>query len=126
MVSPILDDSYETTTEVSIIDNNAAPEECLQSLRTKNADRIIIGSLNINSIRNKIGLLEDLVSERIDILLVSETKIDKSFPNPQFEMNGFGEPQRLDRTVHGGGLLLYFRNGITNKPLKLCLYFTSQ
>ena len=39
LISPILDDSYETTTEVSIIDNNTAPEECLQSLRTKNADR---------------------------------------------------------------------------------------
>ena len=119
LCSPTINVSNETTTELSIIDNDNAPEECLQSLRTKNADRIIIGSLNINSVRNKIGLLGNLVSERIDILLVCETKIDKSFPKAQFELNGFAEPQRLDRSVHGGGLLLYFRNGITNKPLKL-------
>ena len=76
--SPTLDNYHETSTEGSGTDINSStlPNEDLQSLRIKNADRIIIGSLNINSVRNKIGLLEDLVSERIDILLVSETKID--------------------------------------------------
>ena len=114
-----LDNFHENTTDDSVNDCSTSPNKALQSLRIKNSDRILIGSLNINSVRSKIGLLEDLVSERIDILLLCETKIDNSFPDAQFELNGFAEPQRLDRTVHGGGLLLYFRNGITNKPLKL-------
>ena len=60
-----------------------------------------------------------MIYDRIDILLISETKIDKSFPNEQFRLKGFGDPYRLDRKCDGGGLLLYFRNDITAKPLKL-------
>ena len=89
------------------------------TLRLKNVDRIIIGHLNINSIPNKIGLLGDIIHDHMDMILVSETKINKSFPIDQFRLNGFYTPYRLDRTVHGGGLLLYIRDGITSKPLSL-------
>ena len=60
-----------------------------------------------------------MVQNRIDILLVSETKIDDSFPIVQFSLNGYTEPYRLDRNTHGGGLLLYIRNDINTKPLRL-------
>ena len=43
-----------------------SPHEILQSIRLKNVDRIIIGHLNINSIRNKIQLLNDIVQDKID------------------------------------------------------------
>ena len=56
------------------------PDVLLQNLRLKNNERILIAHLNINSIPNKIGLLEDLVHNRLDILLVSETKINNSSP----------------------------------------------
>ena len=95
------------------------PSNFLQSLRVKNVDRILIGHLNVNSIPNKIELVGDLIQGRIDIFLISETKINKSFPTAQFEINGFFPPHRLDRTIHGGGLLLYVRNDITTKPLSL-------
>ena len=94
-------------------------QNILQSLRLKNCDRIIIGHLNINSIRNKLGLLGDMIQDKIDILLVSETKINSSFPKEQFRLNGYGDPYRLDRNTEGGGLLLYFRNDITTKRLTL-------
>ena len=96
-----------------------SPRELLQSIRLKNVDRIIIGHLNINSIRHKISILNDIIQDKIDIFLLCETKIDKSFPTAQFNLTGFETPYRLDRTVEGGGLLLYIRNGITSKPLKL-------
>ena len=79
----------------------------LQNIRLRNLDRIIFGHLNINSIRNKINILESIATKNIDILLISETKIDESFPNAQFRMNGFSEPNRIDRNSNGGGLLLY-------------------
>ena len=91
----------------------------LKKLRIANVNRIIIGHLNINSIRNKIDNLADIVSDKIDILLITETKIDKSFPNTQFLINCYSEPIRLDRTAHGGGLLLYIRKDITFKNLNL-------
>ena len=73
-----------------------SPITILQNMRQKNTDRIIIGHLNINSIRNKIHTLADIVSNKIDILLISETKIDDTFPNVQFLINSFFEPLRLD------------------------------
>ena len=85
------------------------PDILLQNLRLKNNERILIGHLNINTIPNKVVLLEDLVHNRVDILLVSETKINKSFPTDQLRMMGFATPLRFDRSIHGGGLILYLR-----------------
>ena len=89
----------------------------LQKIRLDNPDRIIFAHLNINSIRNKIHILENIASKNIDILLISETKIDDSFLSPQFLMNSFSEPVRLDRTANGGGLLLYTRSDLVKKQL---------
>ena len=98
---------------------NESPTTILQKLRVANVDRIIIGHLNINSIRNKIENLADIVSNKIDILLITETKIDHTFPSAQFLINSFSEPIRLDRSACGGGLLLYIRKDITFKKLSL-------
>ena len=40
----------------------------------------VIGHININSIRNKFEMLFTMVKDNIDILMVSETKLDSSFP----------------------------------------------
>ena len=50
--------------------------------------------------------------------MISETKIDDSFPKGQFLIKGFSEPFRLDRNAYGGGLLFYIREDI---PAKLIL-----
>ena len=55
----------------------------------------------------------------MDILLISETKIDESFPLSQFTIDGFSMPYRRDRNDHGGEILVYFRNNITAKLSKL-------
>ena len=55
-------------------------KDTLKKLRIKNLNRVIISQININSIRNKIELLSEAVLGNIDILMVSETKIDMSFP----------------------------------------------
>ena len=96
-----------------------SPQIILQNLRLKNVDKIIIAHININSLRNKIDLLADVIKGRVDILLVSETKLDASFPSSQFFIPGFSDPLRLDRTANGGGLLLYYRNDIPAKPLPI-------
>ena len=102
-----------------ICSDNDSPIKILQDLRLKNVDKIIIGHININSIRNKIHVLADMIKDRVDILLISETKLDNTFPKPQFFLNGYSEPHRLDRTANGGGLLLYLRSDIPAKPLQL-------
>ena len=55
----------------------------LHRVRIENPSRIIFGQININSIRNKFDLLMNIIKNEIDILMISETKID-SFPISQF------------------------------------------
>ena len=42
-----------------------------------------------------------------DIVMISKTKIDSSFPKQQFVIDGYSVPLRLDRTKDGGGFLVY-------------------
>ena len=86
----------------------------LHEVRIKNANRLIIGHLNVNSLRNKFEMLEEL----IDIFLASETKLDSSFPSGQLVIKGYSAPFRLDRNQTRGGLLLYVREDILCKILK--------
>ena len=81
------------------VENEKTPNAILHDLRVKNWKRV--GALNINSLHNKIHMLADLVVGKIDILLISETKLDDSFPTSQFYIPGFGSPFRLDRSMHG-------------------------
>ena len=52
----------------------------LHQVRINNPSRIIFGQININSIRNKLEQLIYIVNNEIDILMVSETKLDDKFP----------------------------------------------
>ena len=67
--------------------------------------RIKIGKLSISSIRKKFDLFVLDVVRNLDILLISETKIGRSFSEAQFEINGFATPYRVDKDFHEGGIL---------------------
>ena len=66
------------------------------------------------SIRNKFSGFIDLVLTETDICLLSETKIDDSFPNSQFFAEGY-RMFRKDRNKSGGGLILYVNEDIPGK-----------
>ena len=89
----------------------------LRNLRIKNIGRVIVATININSIRNKFEQLKYIIKDNIDILIITETKIDESFPEGQFIIEGFIKPYRLYRNAHGGGILLYVREDIPSKEL---------
>ena len=90
----------------------------LQHIRINNPLRLIIGQININSIRNKFDALMNQIKENIDILMISETKIDDTFPEIQLCFPRFSKPFRLDRTCNGGGILLFIRKDIPSKLIK--------
>ena len=54
-------------------------------------------------------MLQEIVQGKLDILLVSETKVDPSFPSSQFAIKGFSVPFQLDRNSSGGGIMLFVR-----------------
>ena len=93
------------------------PKDLIKKLKHDNPNKIMIGHLNINSIRSKFEFLKDLIGNNIDVLLISETKLNDSFPPGQFMIDGYHVPFRLDRNDKGGGLLLYFREHIPCKKI---------
>ena len=103
----------------------SAPEEFndakigLKVMKENSPNKIIVGHLNINSLRNKFEALQFIINRNLDIILLSETKLDDSFPSAQFMLKNFGIPYRLDRNSNGGGLLLYVRDDIPSKFLKV-------
>ena len=94
------------------------PTDVLHKIRIKNVNRIVIGSLNINSLPAKFDQLKEVIGKNLDILTIQETKLDSSFTPQQFIIEGYSEPYRLDRDRDGGGVLIYVREDIPSKLLK--------
>ena len=49
-------------------------------------------------------MLTSLIVNEIDVLLLSETKLDETFPLEQFLISGFAKPLRLDRNSKADGI----------------------
>ena len=96
------------------------PYLCLKELKIKNVHSIIYAHLNINSLRNKFDQLKGMIVGVIDVLVITETKLNDSFPNSQFFIEGYSKPYRFDRKENGGGgVLIYIREDIPSKLLEL-------
>ena len=89
----------------------------LENIRKNNSKKIIVVHLNINSFRSKFDFLADIVKDNIDILMISEYKLDDSSPDSQVLIEGFGKPFRLDRNRNGGGVMLLIRSDIPVKVI---------
>ena len=117
----ISDSPNTTTSEPEISGTESDGENALDALkeiRIKNVDKVIIGTLNINSLPAKFDQLSEVVGNHLDILAIQETKLDGSYPTQQFALTGYSEPYRLDRNRDGGGVLIYVREDIPSKQLK--------
>ena len=82
-------------------------------------NKLIIERLNINSLKTKFELLAHQIKDNMDILMISETKLDESFRTSQFFMNGFSSPYRLNCKCSDDGILLYTREDIPSKLLSI-------
>ena len=91
-----------------------------KSIKAKHPKNLFFGHLNVNSIRNKFVSIEEFIKRTFDIFLISETKIDDSFPNAQFKIEGY-KTFRKDRDAFGGGLLFYVNEKLNCRSLESCL-----
>ena len=89
----------------------------LKQIRISNLKNVIIGQLNVNSLRNKFYALLELIPGNVDILVITETKLDDTFPEKQFLISGYKKPYRLDRNISGGGVMIYVREDIPSERL---------
>ena len=88
----------------------------LHQKRLKYAKNLIIDHLKMNSIRNKFLDFKELVLSDTDICLISETKLDDSFPDQQFHVNGY-KMFRKDWNKFEGSLILFVKENIPCKVL---------
>lgn len=127
-------DSFFTDSEFSVpVDSEIADEaiivEDIQQLRANNCKQCIIANLNINSLPNKFEEIKEWPSQKaFDILLIEETKIDRTFPNSQFHVEGF-KLFRSNRVKGGGGIAVFINDNIiattrkvTRTPLEALLF----
>ena len=110
-----LTDSNSGNSAIPGLDSDAAT--ILKQIRISNLKNVIIGQLNINSLRNKFYGLVELIHGNLDILVITETKLDDTFPEKQFLVPGYKKPYRLDRNRNGGGVMIYVREDIPSDIL---------
>ena len=73
----------------------------VKALRNINRKRPVIGYLNINSVRYKFTELRQIFDDKlVDIFTISETKIDNSFCDNIFSVEGYNM-ERRERNKHG-------------------------
>ena len=95
--------------------------------RINNITRVFIVHIDINSISSNFDMITSMViKDNIDILMISETKIDSSIPQTQFRIGVYAPPFRYDRNSHDDGIFLFIREDIPAKiiivtPLKKIL-----
>ena len=85
-------DSFFSTTspESEITDDECENTGIFDYIRHDHPSGFIAAYLNINSARNKIiHIREALKRTPVDILGIAETKIDDSFPDSQFTIDGY-------------------------------------
>ena len=58
----------------------------------ENPSNVIFSFLNINSICYEFEDLKFFRMNNVDILLIGETKLDSSFPDAQFFIEGYNKP----------------------------------
>ena len=56
---------------------------------------------------------------KIEILVISETKPDSTFPLNQFAIRGYSKPYRFDRNRNGSGVFICVREDILSRELKI-------
>ena len=97
-----------------------APDlQILHDLTLKYPQNLLIGYLNINSLRNKIIDLREIISYlQLDHFVLSETKINDGFPSVQFDMSGYEIRAREGRDGMRGGIIEYVRRKVICKRQK--------
>ena len=111
--------NLEYESSVSIINEYDMKLFELLEDRNQQPDEGLIIHININSIQNKFDELKTPNDKlKSSIIFISETKIDHTYPNSQFQLNGY-YLYRCDRAKGDGGLIAYFSSKLPSKQVKL-------
>ena len=84
----------------------------VKAIRSQNTKNVIIGHLNVNSLGSKINEIKELqMSGKLDVLVLSETKLDGSYKQEVLDIDGYC-CIRKDKRSNSGGILTYVSRDI--------------
>ena len=78
---------------------------------------MILLYIKINSVRNKLNQLEELLGDLVDALSIAESKLDSSFSTSSLCLDQLKRPYRLDVSDRSSGILTYVRKDIPSREL---------
>ena len=84
-----------------------------------NINEVILSKLKLNCLWNKFGPAQYRNDRNVDVLLISETKIDSSFTSTHIQFECYETTCRLGKNSNGAGIQLYIR---VNIPLMLLTF----
>ena len=96
--------------------------ENIKALKDMYYDNVVIGHINVNSLRSKFIEIDVLLTNsRFEILALSETKLDSSYKDACFNVKNY-TLFRQDKRSNSGGLVIYVKKEIpsTQGPVNLC------
>ena len=117
-----IDVEGKSKNETGIQDKSQKCENFIDSLfiiRKHHSNKVIMAHIDVNSLRNKFDTLTTSVTEYIDILMISGTKLDNTFPYALYHLKEFSNSYRLNRNSHDGGILACVRDNIPSNLVKL-------
>ena len=85
---------------MKISSDKTCQQDCiskLRKLRVKIVNNVTKGTLIINCLASKFDDFKVVVSGIFGILIITETKLDNTFPTFQFYIEGLSMPYKLDR-----------------------------
>ena len=115
----------ESVSDFQIVKNNSFSNldldlYNLQLLKQKYHSNPLISYLNINPLSNKIDSLRQICkASPLEILCVDQNKLDSSFS--KFSIQNWRvhfPPYRRDRDNHGGGKMVFIREGLITERLE--------
>lgn len=113
--SIVLNNQVKNITSLS---TNCLSEESSGS--DKSSDNLRISITNVNSTRGrKAGLLHFCNTMQPDIILVSESKLDKSIKHSEFLPPNYVGHLRNDRTLNGGGVIIIHKKDLVIDEIEL-------
>ena len=113
-------DAYNTDNDTDTVNDTGCMFPDIARFRQEHMSNFIMCHININSFRHKYSYLHEILRRKhVDYFTISETKIDSSFPNAQFQIEGYSI-FRQDKSSTSGGLLTYIRSDLPHRRLPLC------
>ena len=101
---------FQTNTTDCLSENDFASP--VKQFRCKYPKNVIFCHLNVNSVRYKFAECNHVLHEgSLDLLVLSETKIDESFTMSQFHIPNYSL-YRQDRNEYGGGVMVFVKSVI--------------